>query len=97
MTRTEFLAKTECYHGRAGDYDIVLDKLDLADFVIGCYYDDSVQKWEVYQNDERGLQDIDLETTSEEEALDGLYSNVEYENRTYLRCKEWEAKRKNQK
>ena len=97
MTRTEFLERTKPYHGSVNGWDIVLDRLSVADFVLGCYYDESDKKWKVYENGERGVQDIDLETTSEEEALDELYSNIEYKNRTYLHCKEWEAKNKNRK
>lgn len=97
MTRTEFLNKTEHYHGSVGGGDIVLDRLSVADFVIGCYYDENDKKWRVYENGERGLQNVALETTSEEEALDELYSMIEFENENYLYCKEMEAKRKNQK
>ena len=97
MTRTEFLKKTEHYNGSVGSWDIVLDRFSEADFVIGCYYDESDKKWKVYQNNERGLQGIDLETTSEEEALDELYSMIEFENENNLYYKAWEAKRKNQK
>ena len=96
MTRTDFLKKTEHYHGSVGGGDIVLDRLSVADFVLGCYYDESDKKWKVYENGERGVQNIDLETTSEEEALDELYSIIEFENEVNLRYKEMEAKQKNQ-
>ena len=43
MSRTEFLEKTKHYQGSVGGLDIVLNKLDLADFVIGCYYDEMVK------------------------------------------------------
>lgn len=95
MTKTEFFKKTEHYHGRVGDWDIVLDRLSVAGFVIGCYYVESDKKWKVYKNGERGLQVIRLETTSEE-ALDELYSMIEFENKMDIRYKEMEAKRKNQ-
>ena len=97
MTRTEFLKKTEHYHGRVGDWDIVLDRLSVTGFVIGCYCNESDKKWEVYKNDERGLHGTRLETSSEEKALDELYSMIEFENKMDIRYKEMEAKRKNQK
>ena len=96
MTRTEFLKKTEHYQGRVGDWDIVLDDYSLADYVLGCYYDQNTKLWKVYKTGERGIGGIRLETSSEEKALDKLYSMIEYENEINSHNKEWEAKNKNQ-
>ena len=96
MSRTEFLEKTKHYHGSVGGWDIVLNKLDLADYSLGCYYDKDNELWKVYKIGERGLGGIRLETSSEEKALDKLYSMIEFENEVDLRYKEMEAKQKNQ-
>jgi hypothetical protein len=94
MTRAEFIKKTEHYHGRIGDMDIVLDNYSSADFILGCYYDKETRTWKVYKNGERGIGGIRLETASEEEALKKLYSMIEFENKMFLRYKEWEAKKR---
>ena len=94
MTKSEFIKKTEHYHGNVGGWDIVLDNLSLADFVIGCYYDRDTKMWKTYINNERGRHRIRLETISEEKALDKLYSMIEFENENDAYYKEWEAKRK---
>ena len=96
MTRSEFNKKTEHYHGRIGDMDIVLDDYCSADFIIGCYYDKKTKTWKVYETYERGMGDIRLETTSEGNALNKLYSMIEVENERYSRYKELEAKKKKQ-
>jgi len=95
MTRAEFIKKIEHYHGRVGGRDI-LDHFSQADFVIGCYYDGDTNMWKVFENEERGLQSIRLETTTEEQALDKLYTMIEIANKDYLYYKEWEAKKKKQ-
>ncbi len=94
MTRTEFIEKTEHYHGRVGSWDIVLDHLSKADFTLGCYYDKEKRTWKVYENEERGMRGIRLETSSEDQAFDKLYSMIEFANEDYLYYKEWEAKKK---
>ena len=94
MTRTEFKEKTEHFHGSVGGWDIVLDNLSLADFILGCYLDKKTLTWKVYKNGERGIRGNRLETTSEEKALDKLYSMIEYENKKHMYYKEWEEKNK---
>lgn len=96
MTRDEFIKKIEHYHGRVGDRDIVLDHYSTADFDLGCYYDKVTKTWKVYENDERGMRGIRLETVSEEKALDRLYSLIEFENETELRYREIVAKKRGQ-
>lgn len=96
MNRNEFIKKTEHYHGRVGDWKIVLNHLSSGDFILGCYYDNETRTWKVYKNIERGMQSIRLETTSEEEALDKIFSMIEFENKIDLHYKEWEAKKKQQ-
>ena len=97
MNRTEFRNKTEHYNGSVGGWNIVLDDYSLADYSLGCYCDKDNELWKVYKIGERGLGGIRLETSSEEKALDKLYSMIEFENEVDLRYKEMEAKRKNQK
>ena len=94
MTRAEFVERTKHYHGNVGGWDVVLDHLSLADLILGCYYDKDTKTWKVYENDERGMRGIRLETASEEKALDKLYSMIEFENENDVYYKEWEAKKK---
>lgn len=96
MNKNEFIKRTEHYHGRVGDWDIVLDNFSSADFILGCYYDKDTKTWKVYENDEKGMRGIRLETASEEKAFDKLYSMIEFENEVALRYKELEAKKRKQ-
>ncbi len=96
MTRVEFVEKTKHYHGNVGGWNIVLDNYSTADFDLGCYYDKETRMWKVFENEERGMRGIRLETPSEEKALDKLYSMIEFANEDYLYYKEWEAKKKKQ-
>ena len=96
MTRDEFIERTKHYHGRVGDLEIVLDNYTMAEFVLGCYYDKETNTWKVYENGERGMRGVNLETASEELALDELYSTIEFENKMDLRYRAQDAKRKKQ-
>jgi len=93
MTRTEFNEKTEHYHGRVGGWDI-RDYFSQAGFVIGCYYEKDTKMWKTYINYERGRHRVRLETASEEDALDKLYSMIEFENELMSRLKKLDARRK---
>ena len=97
MTRTEFSEKTKHFYGNVGGWTVVLDHYSSADFVLGCYYDKDTKTWKVYKTGERGIGGIRLETTSEEKALDKLYTMIEIANKDNLYYKEWEAKRKKEK
>lgn len=94
MTRAEFVEKTKHYHGKVGGSDIVLDNNSTAEFDLGCYYDKETKMWKVYENEERGMRGIRLETPSEEKALDKLYSMIEFENEVDLRYRDLEAKKR---
>lgn len=96
MTRAEFTEKIKHYNGMVGTWGIVLENFSTADFVLGCYFDTETKTWKVYENGERGIGGIRLETTSEEKALDKLYTMIEIANEDYRYYKEWEAKRKKQ-
>ena len=83
MTLKQIMERINSYNGRAGGYDIETDELtrDKADFVLGCYFDESKQKWIVYENGERGMHYELLETDDQKAAFESLLSWIEYERR----------------
>lgn len=79
MTENEFAEKLVDLKKQIGIMDIVIGRESLADFVLGCCYDEDIKKWKVYKNHERGWHSIRLVTESEEEAFDKLFSMVNSE------------------
>ena len=81
MTLKQIMERVNSYNGRVGGYDIETDELamDKADFVLGCYFDESKHKWVVYKNDERGMSSIRLETEDQKAAFEKLLSMIEFE------------------
>ena len=85
MTRQDFENKKEELQKQLGmGFEIVVGYFSEADYMLGCYYNDEKGMWIVYQNHERGINYIFLETPSEEEAFERLYSRIQFhiENRT---------------
>ncbi len=82
MDKEEFLKGIEEFQNKLGIWQVVVDKLTMADFILGCYYDENEKMWNVYKNSERELHSIRLSTTSEQEAFKKLYSMIMfiYEN-----------------
>ena len=81
MTLKQIMERINSYNGRIGDYDIETDELAMskADFILGCYFDESKQKWVVYKNNERGMGSIRLETDDQKAAFDKLLSMIEFQ------------------
>lgn len=79
MTKQDFENKRERLQEQLGvGFQIAVDYFTLADFVIGCYYDEEKKKWIMYENNERGIRYTRLETESEEEAYGELYSWIQF-------------------
>lgn len=79
MYKKEFLNKIEKFNGKLGMWQIVVDKLCLGDFILGCYFDENEEMWKVYINNERGRHREKLSTDSEQEAFDKLYSMIKFQ------------------
>ncbi|SMC29602.1 hypothetical protein SAMN02745134_03957 [Clostridium acidisoli DSM 12555] len=82
MNREEFLKGIEEFQNKLGMWQIEIDKLCMGDFILGCYFDECEEKWKVYQNNERGRHWEMMSTTSEQEALEKLYSIIKFHSRT---------------
>ena len=68
-------------------WTVAVDKENLADFVVGCFFDNDSATWKVYINKERGEHRVRLETQDEEQAFNKLKRLVEYiieSNREYI-------------
>lgn len=76
MKREEFYKEIELLKEKIGMWQIVTEELDMADFVLGYYFDDDSKQWKVYINNEKGRHRVRLETSSEEKALDKLYDMI---------------------
>jgi hypothetical protein len=82
MSKEEFFEKIKEFDGKLGMWQVVVDQLSMADFIVGCYYDENEKMWNVYKNSERGIHSVRLSTTSEKETFKKLYSMIMfiYEN-----------------
>ena len=78
MNKKEFLCKAETLKHKLGVWQLETEQEDFSDFVRGCFYDEEEGKWKVYDNGERGMRIIWLETESEEEAFDELLELINY-------------------
>ena len=78
MSRKEFEDRLEELQEKVEIWDIVVGYEALADFRIGCFFDNDIGKWKVYENLERGRQCVYLETPNEEEAFDELFTLVNF-------------------
>ena len=79
--------EVESLNGKIGMWKIAIGELNMSDFILGCYFDNSSGLWKVYINNERGRHRVRLQTESEEEAFDELLSiiNFEIENNEYAK------------
>lgn len=86
MTKKEFEQKQVDLQNRVGQWQIVINKEVLSDFIMGCFYDEINHFWKVYVNNERGRHRIRLETEDEGKAFDELFSIISYEieNNKYI-------------
>lgn len=78
MRKDEFLQMLSNYNGYFKDWRIETEKLDMSDFVLGCYYDKGEGKWIVYINKGYGRHFVRLTTDSEEEAFAELCSIMDF-------------------
>lgn len=86
MNKNDFIdIKDELQH-KLGIWNLEINEEILADYTIGCFYDEDDNKWKVYVNNERGRHRIRLITEKEEEAFNELLSivNFEIENNKYI-------------
>lgn len=83
MTKNEFLTiiKKEIPDLDDFDWDIEIDSLTKAGFVLGCYYNEKNKIWNIYETTERGDEDVIFTAKSEEEAYDKLYKLVMFHKR----------------
>ena len=79
MRLEQIMERINSYNGRVGGLDIAIDEFTKADFVLGCYFDENKKKWIVYENGERGIHFIRLETDDQKAAFETLLSMIEYE------------------
>lgn len=86
MNRNEFEKIQDELQKKIGMWKIVIGEESLADFVIGCFFDNTNNQWKVYINNEKGRHRIRLQTGVEGLAFDKLLSmiNFEIENNTYI-------------
>lgn len=78
MTKSEFVKIMSGYDGYFKGWRVETEKMDLTDFVLGCYYDEAEEKWIVYVNKSQGRHYIRMVTASEEEAFDELCSIMDF-------------------
>ena len=78
--------EVESLNGKIGMWKIAIGELNMSDFTLGCYFDNSSGLWKVYINNERGRHRIRLETKSEEEALSKLYDMISVKAETHIFC-----------
>lgn len=85
MNKQELFNQIIQLKSEVGMWEIAINEHRESDFVIGYYYDDSEEKYNVYINNERGRQRIKKSTESEVEALAKVLSLVEFEAETNRR------------
>ena len=79
MTRQEFVSQHQLQlEKRLGaDYGITIGELSQADWILGCYFNDEKGMWIVYETTEKRWTGTRLETASEDEAFDRLFSIIQ--------------------
>lgn len=78
VKKNEFLQIAPNYESCMKGWRIETEKLDMSDFVLGCYYNKDESKWIVYINKGYGRHCVRLITASEEEAFDELCSIMDF-------------------
>lgn len=78
MNKSEFLKMVSEYDGYFKGWRIETEKMDMSDFVLGCYYDQNQGKWIVYINKSQGRHYVRMVTNSEEEAFNELCSIMDF-------------------
>lgn len=79
MKKDEFLIKLKDIQDSLGNWNVELGEETFADFIIGCFFDETIGQWKVYVNRERGRHSIRLVTENEEEAFDKLLAIIKFQ------------------
>ena len=77
MTKKEFEKKIDDFKNRLRR-DIVVGYESFADFALGCFFDEETGEWKVYENLDRGMHIIYLQTKEKEEAFEELFSIIDF-------------------
>lgn len=58
--------------GHIDVYQFAVGIYTKASFILGCYYNEKVKEWKIYENDERGIQSVVFKAETEEAAYEKL-------------------------
>ena len=78
--KNELISGMLSFKDKIGMWEIVLNRITDADFVIGYGFDNNEKLWKVYQNNERGMK-AEWTFENEEEALEKLYKKVKFQSK----------------
>lgn len=85
MTKDEFEKKIESEKPYLGARNIIINKFLPGSYILGCYFNEHDNKWNVYQTGERGNIEVLQEAGSEEDAYEKLYNLIMFYNKIYLK------------
>lgn len=77
MDKNKLISSILSFENNIGMWQIVLNQITNADFIMGYGFDDNTKLWTVYQNNERGMA-LQWTFDNEEEALGELYKQVKF-------------------
>lgn len=78
MDKNELISSILSFKDNIGMWEIVLNQITDADFVIGYGFDNNIKLWKVYQTNERGIV-AEWTFVNEEAALEKLYKKVKFQ------------------
>lgn len=76
MTNKKLVDEILEYRDKIGPFGLYVGELSKADFVMGCYFDESTGEYKTYKNGERGFCTVRYSGKDEIEALNALLSMV---------------------
>lgn len=79
MNKEDYLKKINENKDKIGIWSVMLEQSSRADFVMGYYFNQDSNMYDVYINNERGRKKIRLSTSDELMALEKLLSMIEFE------------------
>ena len=77
MDKNQLISSILSFENNIGMWQIVLNQITNADFIMGYGFDDNTKLWKVYQNNERGMV-LEWTFENEEDALEQLYKQVKF-------------------
>ena len=80
MTKAKFIEKYKGNQLNIGNYNIELNSITDASFVMGCVHDDGV--WKIFKTTERTVHYIIKELSNEDAAFDYFYELVLIQHNT---------------